>query len=75
MAINSKSWSLIYFLKLINNTTIKGHFIYKQLEEYLCIKCSKTIYFQKFLMKYLKDKIKFNKSKKFGLLPCKKNLI
>lgn len=23
-------------------------------------------------MKYLKDKIKFNKSKKFGLLPCKK---
>lgn len=23
-------------------------------------------------MKYLKDKIKFNKSKKFGLFPCKK---
>lgn len=23
-------------------------------------------------MKYLKDKIKFNKSKKFGQLPCKK---
>lgn len=26
-------------------------------------------------MKYLKDKIKFNKSKKFGLLPCKKKIL